>query len=158
MEKVWHDVGQKSDLFAKIDNMLERIQKERSSGSEFRDFKTGIGGMIEGEFLVQALQMRSGTWEPNWEKALLALQKGNVLPGPDAKKAIQSYNFLRRIETTLRRFENKNVSALPTTSEEQTKIAKRLGHKQLESFMKLYHATREAIHALYLRHVKARIN
>ena len=158
VEKVWHDVGQKSDLFAKIDNMLERIQKERSSGSEFRDFKTGVGGMIEGEFLVQALQMRSGTWEPNWEKALLALQKGNVLPGPDAKKAIQSYNFLRRIETTLRRFENKNVSALPTTSEEQTKIAKRLGHKQLESFMKLYHATREAIHALYLRHVKARIN
>src|SRR5438270_4201555 len=44
VQKIWRDVGAQPDLFAKIDNMLERIQRERGSGSEFLDFKTGIGG------------------------------------------------------------------------------------------------------------------
>ena len=31
--------------------------------------------MIEGEFLVQALQMRENIWEPNWERALDRLRE-----------------------------------------------------------------------------------
>src|SRR2546425_8322727 len=63
-QRIWGEVGAQSDLFAKIDNMLERIRRERGSGSEFRDFKTGNGGMIEAEFLVQAVQMRLGILGP----------------------------------------------------------------------------------------------
>src|SRR5213595_585080 len=69
-QKIWREVGQQSDLFAKIDHMLERIRRERGSGSDFLDFKTGSGGMIEAEFLVQALQMRENIWETNWENAV----------------------------------------------------------------------------------------
>lgn len=154
VQKIWREVAKQGDLFAKIDNMLERIRRERGSGSEFLDFKTGSGGMIEAEFLVQALQMRSGIWEPNWERALKALRENGVVSDPDANSAAQSYELLRRAETTLRRFENKNISTLPAQPEEQEKLAKRIGYNDVDLFAKEYGAARETIHALYNRYIQ----
>ncbi|HTD01025.1 MAG TPA: bifunctional [glutamate--ammonia ligase]-adenylyl-L-tyrosine phosphorylase/[glutamate--ammonia-ligase] adenylyltransferase, partial [Chthoniobacterales bacterium] len=96
VQRIWRGVGQQSDLFAKIDHMLERIRRERGSGSDFLDLKTGTGGMIEAEFLVQALQMRSGIWEPNWQRALIALREIKMVSDRDASNATQSYEVLRR--------------------------------------------------------------
>src|SRR6266496_1488628 len=155
VQKIWREIGKQGDLFAKIDNMLERIRRERGSGSEFLDFKTGSGGMIEAEFLVQALQMRSGTWEPNWQRALTRLRESDVISGPDANSAAQSYELLRGVEMALRRFENKNISALPAGPEEQKKLAKRLGYEDVDLFPNEYRAARETIHALYQRYLKA---
>ena len=154
-QRIWGEVGRQSDLFAKIDNMLERIRRERGSGSEFRDFKTGSGGMIEAEFLVQALQMRSGIWEPNWQRALTRLRESDVISDPDASSAAQSYELLRRAEMALRRFENKNISTLPAAPEEQKKLAKRVGYEDVDLFPNEYRAARETIHALYQRYIKA---
>ena len=158
VQRIWREVGKQSDLLAKIDNMLERIRRERGSGSDFLDFKTGSGGMIEAEFLVQALQMRSGIWEPNWQRALIALGENKMVSDLDASNATQSYELLRRTETALRRFENKNISTLPGAPEEQEKLAKRLGYNDVDLFAKQYRAARETIHALYDRYVKARLS
>ena len=158
VQRIWREVGQQSDLFAKIDHMLERIRRERGSGSDFLDLKTGTGGMIEAEFLVQALQMRSGIWEPNWQRALIGLREIKMVSDRDASNATQSYEVLRRTETALRRFENKNVSTLPSAPEEQEKLAKRLGYKDVDLFAKQYRAARETIHALYDRYLKARLS
>ena len=158
VQRIWREVGKESDLLAKIDNMLERIRRERGSGSDFLDFKTGSGGMIEAEFLVQALQMRSGIWEPNWQRALIALRENKMISDRDASNATQSYELLRRTETALRRFENKNISTLPAAPEEQEKLAKRLGYKDVDLFAKEYRAARETIHALYERSIKARLS
>ncbi len=158
VQRIWREVGKQADLLAKIDNMLERIRRERGSGSDFLDFKTGSGGMIEAEFLVQALQMRSGIWEPNWQRALIALGENKMVSDLDASNATQSYELLRRTETALRRFENKNISTLPGAPEEQEKLAKRLGHKDVDLFAKQYRAARETIHALYERYVKASLS
>src|SRR4029453_3736363 len=65
----WRRASQDPELLVKIDSMLERIRRERGSGSDFLDLKTGCGGIIEAEFLVQALQMRENIWEPNWDGA-----------------------------------------------------------------------------------------
>jgi glutamate-ammonia-ligase adenylyltransferase len=156
-QNVWRKTGQQADLFAKIDNMLERIQRERGSGSEFADFKTGVGGMIEAEFLGQALQMRAGIWEPNWEKTIGALERTGIISHSDATRTIRSYGLLRKIETALRRFENKNVSKLPVAPEEQQKLALRIGHKNPEQFVNEYNAARESIHEIYQRLVKAQV-
>jgi glutamine synthetase adenylyltransferase len=106
---------------------------------------------------VQALQMRAGIWEPSWEKALNALQKSNVVTVSDSAKAAQSYNLLRQIETALRRFENRNVSALPGAAEGHEKLAKRLGYKNLDLFTTEYRAARETIRSLYERYIKKQI-
>ena len=157
-QTIWRKTGQERDLFSKIDNMLDRIHRERSSGSEFRDFKTGLGGMIEAEFFVQALQIRAGIWEPNWERALTRLRETKAISQIDADCALRNYRFLRRIETALRRFENKNVSALPAASEEQERLSRWLDYKNVELFGQEYQAVRDSMHSIYERHVKAQVS
>jgi len=102
--------------------------------------------------------MRSGIWEPNWQRALTRLNENNVISEQDANSATQSYELLRRAETALRRFENKNISALPPATEEQEKLPKRLGYKDVDQFAKEYGGARETIHALYERYIKARLS
>ena len=113
--------------------------------------------MIEAEFIVQALQMRSGIWEPNWQKALEAVEAAGVISSSDAKSAHASYDFLRRTETTLRRFENKNVSALPNDQAEQLRLSKRMNYRRPEDFGGDYHTARKTIHSLYQKYIKARL-
>src|SRR5438067_608574 len=150
----WRKTSQRPDLFEQIDNMLERIRRERGSGSDFLDFKTGVGGMIEVEFLVQALQMRGNIWEPNWERAVDRLHERGILNNAEAVKLKQAYGLLRRYESALRRYENKAVSVLPHDPAEQRKVSVRLGYDDFEAFRRDYLDSREAIHALYERHIR----
>ena len=151
----WRDAGQHVDLRARIDNMVERIRRDRGSGSDFLDFKTGIGGIIEGEFLVQALQMRENIWEPNWERAVDRLRESGCLADSEVATLKEAYAFLRRCESVLRRFENRAVSALPSGSDEQRKLTVRLGYEEeFDVFREKYVDARETIHALYERRVR----
>src|ERR1043166_7785005 len=150
----WRKAGQRPDLFEQIDNMLERIRRDRGSGSAFLDFKTGVGGIIEGEFLVQALQMRENIWEPNWERAVDQLRERAILNDAEAGKLKQAYGLLRRYESVLRRYENKAVSALPHDPGEQRKVSVRLGYDDFEAFHRAYLSARDAIHALYEKHIR----
>jgi len=155
VQRIWRDVGQRSDLLSRIDNMLERIRRERGSGNDFLDLKTGGGGMIEAEFLVQALQMKSGLWNQNWSAALHALGEAELLSPTDVESAMRSYDFLRGCETALRRWENKSVPTLPAELSEQQKLAHRLGFKNFDDFAKEYCYSRTTIHSLYQRQIQA---
>jgi [glutamine synthetase] adenylyltransferase / [glutamine synthetase]-adenylyl-L-tyrosine phosphorylase len=150
----WRDAGQHVDLQARIDNMLERIRRDRGSGSDFLDFKTGFGGIVEAEFLVQALQMRENIWEPNWERAVDLLRARACLTESEADRLRNAYGLLRRCEAVLRRYDNKSVSAFPSDPNEQRKLAIRLGWEEFDVFRERYVDARESIHALYDRHVK----
>ena len=152
-KRAWRRASQDADLPARIDGMLERIRRERGSRSDFLDLKTGSGGIIEAEFLVQALQMRENIWEPNWERAVDRLHDRGYLTDSDVADLKNAYGFLRRCESVLRRYENKTVSALPSDSSEQRKLAIRLGDYGFEAFRETYVVARETIHAVYERRV-----
>src|SRR6266516_485179 len=154
VQSYWRKASQRSDLFPQIDAMLERIRRERGSGSDFLDFKTGIGGAIEGEFLVQALQMHENIWEPNWGRAVDQLRERGILSEPEVAKLKLAYGFLRQCESALRRYENKVVSVLPSSPNEQQKLAIRLGCDGFETFRHNYVDARDAIHALYERQIR----
>ncbi|HEY6155593.1 MAG TPA: bifunctional [glutamate--ammonia ligase]-adenylyl-L-tyrosine phosphorylase/[glutamate--ammonia-ligase] adenylyltransferase [Candidatus Udaeobacter sp.] len=151
----WRRASRDPDLFAKIDSMLERIRRERGSGSDFCDLKTGCGGIIEAEFLVQALQMRANVWEPNWDRAVTGLHGRSLLNDAEARQLKDSYQTLRRCECGLRRYENKAVSSLPSDVSEQQKLAVRLGYDSFEKFRRDYADARDTIHAVYERKIKA---
>jgi glutamate-ammonia-ligase adenylyltransferase len=151
---VWRDAGQHVDLRGRIDSMLERIRRDRGSGSDFLDFKTGFGGIIEAEFLVQALQMRENIWEPNWERAVNLLRERGCLTESEAGSLRNAYGLLRRCEAVLRRYDNKSVSTFPSDPNEQRKLAIRLGCEVFDVFRERYVDARERIHALYDRHIK----
>jgi [glutamine synthetase] adenylyltransferase / [glutamine synthetase]-adenylyl-L-tyrosine phosphorylase len=152
-QRLWRDAGQREHLFAEINGMLERIRRERGDGSDFLQFKTGTGGIIEAEFLVQALQMRAGIWNPNWTDAAAELARQGVLSESEAANLKTAYDLLRRCESVLRRREDKSVSILPAEEVEQRKVARWLGSETFESFQKEYSAARETIHGIYLRHI-----
>jgi [glutamine synthetase] adenylyltransferase / [glutamine synthetase]-adenylyl-L-tyrosine phosphorylase len=149
----WRRACQDADLFMKIDDMVKRIRRERGSGSDVLDLKTGAGGIIEAEFLVQALQMRANIWEQNWERAVGGLQQRGHLDKSDVAKLKTSYAFLRRCELVSRRYDNKSISTLPSDPEEQRKFAIRLGYNEFDAFRRDYLTAREAIHTLYQQHV-----
>jgi glutamate-ammonia-ligase adenylyltransferase len=118
--------------------------------------KTGTGGIIEAEFLVQALQMRAGIWNPNWSDAATELARRGALSDSEAANLKTAYDFLRRCESVLRRREDKSVSTLPAGELEQRKVAHWLGNETRESFQKEYAAARETIHGIYLEKISAR--
>jgi glutamate-ammonia-ligase adenylyltransferase len=152
-QRVWRQAGQRADLFAQIDVMLQRIRRDRGSTSDELDFKTGTGGVIEAEFLAQALQMRAGIWNPQMMTALPQLAAKGVMKKSDADALKKHYEYLRSIESILRRWENKTVSTLPADKTEQEKLAVRAGAGSLDSFGQIYREARESIHAIYLRYL-----
>lgn len=154
-QTTWRAAGQRADLFTQIGAMQKRIQRERGSGAEILDFKTGLGGIIEAEFLVQALQMRAGVWNSQFIFALADLKQAHLLSGEEASALQSSYDLLRRCESILRRWENKGVAYLPAEEAEQEKLARRLGLKDLNTFGQHYRAARETIHGISSRYFRA---
>jgi glutamate-ammonia-ligase adenylyltransferase len=154
-KSAWRRAGRDLDLLMKIDEMLERIRRERGSGSDFLDLKTGRGGIIEAEFLLQALQMCENIWEPNWNRALDRLHQHGRMNDSAVSELKAAYTFLRRCELGLRRYENRSVSTLPSDPDEQRKFAVRLGYLKFDAFRRDYMNVRDAVHALYERHITA---
>ena len=153
-QRVWRKAGERPDLFLQIDAMLQRIRQACGSDSEVLDFKTGRGGVIETEFLVQALQMRAGIWNPQTLSALSDLTAQNILSEAEAAVMKTGYTFLRSIESVLRRWENKSVSNLPTSELDQRQLAQRVGAESLDAFALRYREARESIHAVYEHHIR----
>jgi len=155
-QRAWRRAGQHPDFLVRIDRMLDRIRRERGSGSDFLDLKTGRGGIIEAEFLVQALQMRQNIWEQNLERAIDRLHQHGDMTDSEVAKLKNSYLMLRRGELVLRRYENRSVSMLPSDPDEQRKFAVRLGYDDFAAFRPNYLDARDTIHALYERHIQER--
>jgi glutamate-ammonia-ligase adenylyltransferase len=151
--ELWGKAGERSDLIGQIESMLVRIANDRGSGNDFFDFKTGIGGMIEAEFLIQALQMQHRVWEPNSLQAIERLARhGAIAPG-DAGNLRRAYEFLRNCESTLRRLHFISVSTLPATHAEENHFARRMNFGTIEDFRAPYGRARETIHSLRLRYL-----
>jgi glutamate-ammonia-ligase adenylyltransferase len=153
----WREAGQRSDLIEKINTMADRVRRDRGSGSDFADFKTGRGGMVEAEFALQALQMKHKLWSASWDTALPKLIEQNVVSAPEGEGLARSYNFLRRCETALRRWQNSKVDVIPGDQDQQRKFTARLGYKNADSFEKDYRAAREGIHQFYTRHMQSSV-
>jgi glutamine synthetase adenylyltransferase len=98
--------------------------------------------------------MGCAIWEPNWGQAVAALQDAGALPETETDELKTAYEFLRRCESVLRRFENTSLSMLPVEPNQQRLFAQRLGMETLEEFRERYDAARETIHRLYLRRIQ----
>ena len=142
---------------AEIRQMRHRIETERGNRQHPElEFKTGSGGLIDAEFLVQTLQLRHGHTHPNLRTprtlaALNRLTSLGLVEEADASALRTHYLFLRRIESTLRRAENTSVACVPSAEPEQSRLAKRLHFEDAPTFCKTYlHATHR-VRAVYDR-------
>ncbi|MDD2763378.1 MAG: hypothetical protein PHE83_05325 [Opitutaceae bacterium] len=120
--------------------MRGRIERERDAVSPpERAFKTGPGGLVDFEFLVQLLQLRHGharteLRQPGTRRGLRTLAAVNLVPAETAERLLDNYNFLKRIEILLRGDANKAVSVLAATPEERAPLAFWLGFPDETAF------------------------
>jgi glutamate-ammonia-ligase adenylyltransferase len=145
---------------AEIDRLRGRMEQElaRESGERF-NIKTGRGGIVDIEFLVQMLQLRYGQQHIALRQratlpALAALHETGVLPAEDLDLLTQGYQFLRTLENRLRIERDQPVEALENNSEQLLSVARRLGYDGEAAAARLladYERQRELIRACYTR-------
>lgn len=147
IEPIWQERVKKPGVDVEVAKMRYRIETERVDAKHKElEFKTGVGGMIDVEFGLQAYLMKRGIREAGTWKALAILSEEK----PDWAGSWRSdYLFLRHIESILRCDQNSGVSTLPKEEKEFIKLAKRLGFADAAVFRELYDQTRARIRAVY---------
>src|SRR5262249_8241509 len=117
-----------------MNRMRERIATERAADDgQHVNIKTGRGGLVDVEFVVQMLQLRHGHREPRLRErstraALSALEATGFLPAADARRLREGYDFLRALESRLRIERDQPAEALDTDPEALLGVARRLGY------------------------------
>jgi glutamate-ammonia-ligase adenylyltransferase len=141
------------DWKAQIALMRRRIEKERTPpGREALAFKTGAGGLVDAEFLAQALCLEHGWREPNTLAALERARAEGVLPAESAAPLIEHYRRLRRVEGILRRWSYEGEAELPDDPAPQYRVAVRCGFATAEDFLAAVARYRRGIRAAYAQY------
>ncbi len=146
---------------AEIADLRSRVENELAAeGPERLNIKTGRGGIVDIEFLVQMLQLRSGAEHQQVRRrgtlrAIEGLRAVGVLRGEDADALAAHFRFLRRVEARLRLERDRPVEALDTDPETLGPLAARLGFDGEDpggELLATYRRTREEVRAIYQRY------
>ena len=119
--------------FGAIRAMRERQLRSLVGATEF-NAKLSPGGLVDLEYLVQALQLDRGAKHPelratNTHEALDALRQVGALTAADHERLCAAYHFLRRLIDALRmvRGEARDLTVPPADSADLESLARRLG-------------------------------
>jgi glutamate-ammonia-ligase adenylyltransferase len=148
----WNLEAYSEDWKEKILAMRLKVEKERTPyGKDPLAFKTGVGGLMDVEFLAQMLNMEFGWFQPNTRKALRLAASQDLLSEEDSSILIENFDKLMALEKVLRRWSYEGESVLPDTDAPLLRVAIRCGFDGIESFMGALAKWRSAIREVYLR-------
>lgn len=134
---LWEILYSKPLTAADVEEMLrirKRMEVEIAKEDAGRyNIKTGSGGIVDIEFLVQALQLRYGSTNPALrtsytQKALLRLRRAGFIPEDGFRFLSGAWSFMRLIETRQRIVHDRPEGYLVRGSEELITLAKRTGY------------------------------
>ena len=132
--------------------MRARIEKERTPpGQADLAIKTGAGGLIDAEFIAQALCLEHGWQEPNTLRVLERARDAKAMDASDATKLIENYGKLRRVEAILRRWSYEGETVLPVDVAPFYRVSVRCGFPTPEMFRNAVRGYRGAIRQVYAR-------
>jgi glutamate-ammonia-ligase adenylyltransferase len=132
----------------KIHQMRLRIEKERTpAGRDDLAIKTGRGGLMDAEFVAQALCLENGWHEANTLRALVRGREAGALP--DADKLMENYRRLRRVEGILRRWSYEGEIVLPDETEPFYRVSVRCGFRTPEEFQEALAKWRNVVREVY---------
>ncbi|MAF11964.1 hypothetical protein CMK11_16075 [Candidatus Poribacteria bacterium] len=128
--------------------------KAAREGDRLHNVKSGRGGVVDIEFLAQALQIRHGHTDcglrtPNTVAAIDALLSAGHLATPQADCLRGTYVFLRFVEDRLQIVDNRPVSALPSEPVALAKLTRRLGYEHPDTFLAEYHRRTEEVRGVF---------
>jgi glutamate-ammonia-ligase adenylyltransferase len=151
----------RDDEVAEIHRLRMRLERELA-GDERAEFnvKTGRGGLLDIEFMVQMKQLRHGTDAPAVRRratrhGLAALAAAGVVPAEQAAVLDESYAFLRTLTNRLRIERDQSVESLERDGERLPALARRLGYvgpneAVARQLLADYGRHRERVRALYV--------
>ena len=148
--KMAKEVILKRGIELEIENvkaMRERIIKELSHESKGIDIKLGPGGIEEIEFYVQWLQLRHARMAPkilvqDTVSAIRRLTKKGILSTREGQTFLNSYEYLRTLETFMRL----NEEHVIIEDSEFTELAGIfMGHKDKKEFLDYLKTAREKV-------------
>jgi glutamate-ammonia-ligase adenylyltransferase len=135
-----------------------RMRMENELAKETKgsyNIKTGRGGIVDVEFIVQYLQLKFGrdvdaVRSTSTVAALKAFQQEHLIADGDAETLLAGYKFLRRLENRLRIIHDYSMNDLSGSPGYLDKLARRLGYDPKlrhpgELFMADYEQTTTAI-------------
>ena len=146
---------------AEIARLRTRMEQELAGESDRRwNLKTGRGGIVDIEFLVQMLQLRHGQDHPAVRsrrtiEALDALRDAALIDEEPYRVLHDGYRFLRRLENSLRIERDQPVEALEHAG--AASVARRLGYRgDPESagaeLLRDFERVREGVRRVYEQH------
>ena len=140
------------DWKAEIAKMRARIEKERTPpGKDALAIKTGAGGLIDAEFIAQALCLTHGWHQPNTLQALQRARDTHTLEPQDAADLLHHYQRLQRIEGILRRWSFIGEVTLPDDPAPLYRVAVRCGYPDANAFLSAVTEHRAALRRVYHR-------
>lgn len=164
IEKVIRDTvygaGADESVRGEIHRLRKRMETEiaRESAGSY-NIKTGRGGMVDVEFIVQYLQLIYGREFPdirgtNTIEALQAIKGCNLIPEEEGDTLLNGYICLRRLEYRLRIVHDYSMNDLGGSREYLDKLALRLGYDPNlrnpgEVMMKDYEEMTGAVRSVY---------
>lgn len=123
------------DPAAEIRRIRRRVEDELAQETTLRhDFKTGRGGLMDVEYVVQYLQLAHGEKHPElFAVDGIAVQIDRLadlrLLSPDDALALrQGWGFLQRLSSRLRIVENRSISDLDEERGDLDDVARQLGY------------------------------
>jgi glutamate-ammonia-ligase adenylyltransferase len=136
--------------------MRMRIEKERTPrGQDDLAIKTGKGGLMDAEFIAQALCLENGWQEANTLRALERGRDAGILPSAD--KLLEAYRQLRRVEGILRRWSYEGEVVLPDDPAPYYRVSVRCGFLKPEEFKRALAKWRRAIREVYRKVFDAKV-
>jgi glutamate-ammonia-ligase adenylyltransferase len=133
------------------------MEKELGKESPGRlHVKFGRGGLVDVEFITQALQMLHGRSVPsvrhaNTVLALRAIKAARLLPPDDCIELMEHYRFLRRVSAGLRLFGARPQDTLEPAGPIPGRLAKSLDYPSRKEFLEDYRRRTIRVRALYDR-------
>jgi glutamate-ammonia-ligase adenylyltransferase len=169
MSETPHVVSYSRDWKMRIHEMRMRIEKERTpAGKDELAIKTGRGGLMDAEFIAQALCLEHGWQEAHTLRALerardsvgvqasACSEKPGTLkreleqPSPaDFTRLIENYRQLRRVEGILRRWSYEGETVLPDDPAPYYRVSVRCGFATPEAFRVALAKWRSAVREVY---------
>ena len=134
-----------------------RTRMEGELGKETpgrRHVKLGRGGLVDVEFLAQALQLVHGATQPDVRRpsttaALRALGRAGALAPDTAAALSEHYRFLRRVSAALRLLGARPTDTLELAGPMPARVASALGLGSREAFLTAYRERTEAVRAAW---------
>jgi glutamate-ammonia-ligase adenylyltransferase len=117
-----------------IKSLKRRIEERTEQRDEnFRDVKTGFGGIRDIEFVTQFLQLMNGGRMPEIRArgtlpALHELTRAGALKRTEADSLAGAYRFLRGVEHRLQVWDGFQTHALPAEPQELRRVARAMGY------------------------------